>query len=215
LATDLRFCGAPARDANGQIVRSQSVLRQFEREHPKPQDGKVWITDHVIPLACGGCDAVANLQWLPEAQWREVEVGAQGVRRERHIGGVPVTGGNLPAKLTPEVVRRSTRLPSSDALRDGLVACRSASGLAFGRCTGKGAVPLNRWLRSGAPEVDITQADMDTAYQLGFQNGRACGELNGRTQVVQELEIILASRGRVLADVQADEVDLAKMRTVH
>jgi hypothetical protein len=63
--------------------------------------------------------------------------------------------------------------------------------------------------------VPITQADMDTAYQLGFQNGRACGELNGRTQVVQELEIILASRGRVLADVQADEVDLAKLRTVH
>jgi 5-methylcytosine-specific restriction endonuclease McrA len=24
-----------------------------------------WEVDHVIPLACGGCDAVANMQWLP------------------------------------------------------------------------------------------------------------------------------------------------------
>jgi hypothetical protein len=88
LATDLRFCGAPARDASGQIVRSQSVLRQFEREHPKPQDGKVWIRDHVIPLACGGCDAVANLQWLPEAQWR-----AKSLWERKVYGGNGISAG--------------------------------------------------------------------------------------------------------------------------
>jgi len=27
--------------------------------------------DHVIPLACGGGDAIQNLQWLPTAAWRE------------------------------------------------------------------------------------------------------------------------------------------------
>jgi len=27
--------------------------------------------DHVIPLACGGGDAVINLQWLLTAMWRE------------------------------------------------------------------------------------------------------------------------------------------------
>jgi hypothetical protein len=84
--------------------------------------------------------------------------------------------------------------------------------------------PILRWWRgertwlavpAATTQVPVTQTDMETAYQLGFQNGRACGELNGRTQVVQELEIILASRGRVLADVQQEEVDLAKMRTLH
>lgn len=68
---DVRFCGVPLRDADGNIVRSTSVLREFERQHPKPVDGRRWIRDHVIPLACCGCDSVENLQWLPEAQWRE------------------------------------------------------------------------------------------------------------------------------------------------
>jgi hypothetical protein len=71
------------------------------------------------------------------------------------------------------------------------------------------------WLAVPAAPVSVTRSEMDTAYQLGFQNGRACGELNGRTQIIQELEIVLASRGRVLADVQPEEVDLAKQRTVH
>lgn len=68
---DTRFCGVPVRDANGDIIRSSAVLREFERAHPKPQDGRRWIRDHVIPLACCGCDSVENLQWLTEAQWRE------------------------------------------------------------------------------------------------------------------------------------------------
>lgn len=68
---DPRFCGPPARYDNGEIVRSQSVLREFERLHPKPQDGRRWYRDHVIPLACGGCDSVSNLQWLHEEAWRD------------------------------------------------------------------------------------------------------------------------------------------------
>ena len=71
VVNDARFCGPPARDASGRIIRSSTVLRQFEREYPKPQDGRVWYRDHVIPLACGGCDAVINLQWLHEDQWRD------------------------------------------------------------------------------------------------------------------------------------------------
>lgn len=76
---------------------------------------------------------------------------------------------------------------------------------------------LRRWLRrlAGLPEVDVTNTDMNNAYQLGFQNGAAAGEYRGRTQVIQELEIVLASRGRVLADLEPDEVALAKQRTVH
>lgn len=70
-AGDLRFCGLPERDQNGDIVRSSTVLREFERQWPKPQDGRKWYRDHAIPLACGGCDSVENLQWLPEAAWRD------------------------------------------------------------------------------------------------------------------------------------------------
>lgn len=68
---DPRFCGTPARDASGQIVRSSVVLREFEAAWPKPQDGRRWYMDHVIPLACGGCDAAFNVQWLHEQAWRD------------------------------------------------------------------------------------------------------------------------------------------------
>ena len=69
-AADERVCGPPRRNAEGKIVRKASVLRQFETIHPRPDDGQRWILDHVIPLACGGCDSIENLQWLPESAWR-------------------------------------------------------------------------------------------------------------------------------------------------
>lgn len=70
-AADPRFCGPPARDANGRIVRREAVQREFERLYPRPRDGRRWYKDHPIPLACGGCDSIINMQWLPEEQWRE------------------------------------------------------------------------------------------------------------------------------------------------
>ena len=70
---DPRYCVAqPARTASGSIMRSRVVLREFRAIHPCPATGKStgacpgWAIDHVIPLACGGCDAVINLQWLPD-----------------------------------------------------------------------------------------------------------------------------------------------------
>lgn len=68
-----RYCGPPKRDASGQILRSSTVLRRFRAAHPCPVTGTAigtcagWAIDHVIPLDCGGCDAVSNLQWLPAA----------------------------------------------------------------------------------------------------------------------------------------------------
>jgi hypothetical protein len=68
-----RYCGAPARNADGSIKRRSDVLTAFQHAHPCPVTGLVtgacpgWSKDHVIPLACGGCDAVSNLQWLPDA----------------------------------------------------------------------------------------------------------------------------------------------------
>lgn len=71
MAQDARMCGVPARDADGAISRSAAERAQFQRTYPCPANGARrgacpgWEVDHVIPLACGGCDAVANMQWLP------------------------------------------------------------------------------------------------------------------------------------------------------
>lgn len=67
---DYRICGTVNRDANGVIVRSDAVKSKFQRIHPCPSTGlrtgacPGWSKDHVIPLDCGGCDAVENMQWL-------------------------------------------------------------------------------------------------------------------------------------------------------
>lgn len=54
--------------------RSSAVTRAFERTHPCPSTGRTrgacpgWIKDHIVPLACGGPDAVSNLQWQTVAE---------------------------------------------------------------------------------------------------------------------------------------------------
>lgn len=70
-AADIRYCtDTPERDAKGKIKRSRAVIAEFKREHPCPVTGEStgacpgWSIDHVIPLACGGCDQIHNLQWL-------------------------------------------------------------------------------------------------------------------------------------------------------
>jgi hypothetical protein len=70
---DLRYCGEPARTADGRIKRSRAVLREFAKVFPCPETLEPvpscpgWAIDHVIPLAVGGCDAPVNLQWLPDS----------------------------------------------------------------------------------------------------------------------------------------------------
>lgn len=71
LPTDIRFCGVPERTATGKIKRSTAAKAAFARMHPCPATGQVtgscpgWAIDHQVPLACGGCDAPHNMQWLP------------------------------------------------------------------------------------------------------------------------------------------------------
>ena len=70
-------------------ARRGSVLSAFKRAHPCPASGARagpcpgWILDHVIPLACGGGDAVLNLQWLPTAIWREKSRWERKIYRRR------------------------------------------------------------------------------------------------------------------------------------
>lgn len=69
-AEDARYCGTPVRDAAGVIARSEKVKLDFQKLYPCPATGRKtgacpgWAKDHVIPLDCGGCDSVTNLQWL-------------------------------------------------------------------------------------------------------------------------------------------------------
>jgi hypothetical protein len=49
--------------------RSLEVKHAFQRQHPCPSTGGAtgacpgYIKDHIVPLACGGPDAVTNTQW--------------------------------------------------------------------------------------------------------------------------------------------------------
>lgn len=99
---ETRYCGPPRRDAKGQIIRRADVLTAFKREHTCPVTGVStgacpgWAIDHVIPLACGGCDAVSNLQWLPNGLKSVATIGKD--RFERKIYGGHVDGaGNCTA----------------------------------------------------------------------------------------------------------------------
>lgn len=68
---DYRQTGRVVRDESGKTERSGAVQAAFRSKYPCPTTKQStgacpgWAIDHVIPLACGGSDAVYNLQWLP------------------------------------------------------------------------------------------------------------------------------------------------------
>jgi len=49
--------------------RSRAVARDFREIRPCPSTGRTsgacpgYVRDHIVPLACGGPDAVTNMQW--------------------------------------------------------------------------------------------------------------------------------------------------------
>lgn len=58
------------RDARGRIKRSTKAKRDFQRGQPCPSTWRSagpcpgYQIDHTVPLACGGPDTPANMQWL-------------------------------------------------------------------------------------------------------------------------------------------------------
>lgn len=69
---DIRYQGVVIRDEAGKTLRSTAVINAFKKQWACPSTGKHtgacsgWAIDHVVPLDCGGVDAVWNMQWLPD-----------------------------------------------------------------------------------------------------------------------------------------------------
>jgi hypothetical protein len=52
-----------SRDSRGRIKRSAAAKEEFERETGYPHGRPGYVVDHIKPLACGGADALSNMQW--------------------------------------------------------------------------------------------------------------------------------------------------------
>jgi hypothetical protein len=51
------------RNSHGRTKRNEEAKDQFERQTGFPHGRPGYVVDHIIPLACGGADAPANMQW--------------------------------------------------------------------------------------------------------------------------------------------------------
>lgn len=82
--------------------RDPQVAREFQRHHPCPATGRTsgacpgYVRDHIIPLACGGPDTVANLQWQTTADAKakdRVERKCRVRMSPPHTGSVTILRG--------------------------------------------------------------------------------------------------------------------------
>lgn len=93
---DYRYTGQVLRDAKGNTLRSTKVIAAFKKQWACPVTGKHsgacpgWAIDHIVPLDCGGVDAVWNMQWLPD----EIK-SAQGTFSKDHFERRVYGGNNL------------------------------------------------------------------------------------------------------------------------
>jgi hypothetical protein len=69
ISAALAVCVVLPIPASAREHRSASVNREFQLTHPCPATERTsgacpdYIKDQIVPLACGGPDAVSNLQW--------------------------------------------------------------------------------------------------------------------------------------------------------
>jgi hypothetical protein len=77
--------------------RDPRVAREFQRHNPCPATGRTsgacpgYVRDHIIPLACGGPDRVANLQWQTTAEAKAKD----RVERKCRVGMSPPGTGSV------------------------------------------------------------------------------------------------------------------------
>jgi hypothetical protein len=98
---DIRYLGVVTRNAAGEATRSVAVLNAFKKQWACPSTGlhagscPGWAIDHVIPRACGGADAVWNMQWLPD-QIKSTAGEFSKDRFERRVYGGHAMGKGCP-----------------------------------------------------------------------------------------------------------------------
>ena len=84
--------------------RSPEVARDFQQQNPCPSTRKTggpcpgYVKDHVVPLACGGADKVANLQWqtIQQAKAKDrAELNCPTrAPQEQRVGSVTILRGH-------------------------------------------------------------------------------------------------------------------------
>ena len=62
-----RYTTGVARDSHGNIKRSESAKRQFEKQTGYPHGRPGYVVDHIKPLSKGGADSPSNMQWQTKA----------------------------------------------------------------------------------------------------------------------------------------------------
>lgn len=107
---DPRFCGFVPRTTSGDIKRSSTELKKFQRIHPCPSTGLTtgscpyFDIDHIIPLSSGGCDLIINMQWLPNKIKNCKDIWCKD-RWERNIYNTPIeTPGFKPLCCTYKLI---------------------------------------------------------------------------------------------------------------
>src|SRR5262245_49783610 len=105
----------PVAASDKHSTRSSAVEHEFQKQHPCPATGSTegacpgYVRDHIVPLACGGPDAVGNLQWqtLVQAKAKD-KVERRGCRSSGspHHQATPRT---RPAPSARPTVIRGTR----------------------------------------------------------------------------------------------------------
>ena len=77
----------------GPVPRGAKVKHEFHLTHPCPSTCLTsgacpgYVKDHIVPLACGGPDAVSNMQWQTVGEGRAKDKWeAKGCARRYTIG---------------------------------------------------------------------------------------------------------------------------------
>lgn len=72
-------------DVNGrEIPRSWTRRQLFVKM--TGGDRKDQVVNHIVPLACGGCDVPSNMEWMSVAEWKG-RTGPERYDCGRHPGG--------------------------------------------------------------------------------------------------------------------------------
>lgn len=97
--TETRVGSVVLRTADGSIKRDARAVSAFRKRWACPSTGQKtgacpgWSVDHVVPLACGGRDAVWNMQWLPEAIKWDAGAYSKDAFERRVYGGAGMSKG--------------------------------------------------------------------------------------------------------------------------